>query len=728
MFRVIIVFLVAAATSHGSMLAQGRQGEIELQRAIRTETLGDLKAAVGLYAGIAHTHSGEPAIAVQALIRMAECLELLGEPGANAAYAEVVARYPTERAAALASARLQTARGEELRQRRLVTGDPAGTLQLSGGASLGADGRTLAVIDWYRSGDVAVQDIASGTIKRLMVKAGTYSGDATGATANWTMLSPDQRQVAFSWTTGFGIDNADEQLRVADVRGGASRVLASARKDDHNGFGPAGWAPDARSVFVVIFREEGAQLSRVWLADGRVQPVRTLGRRTRKAGGGGSRPAVSPDGKFIAYAALAEPPEGPSSPRSNAPEQTSIYVTAVDGSGPEVLIAGGGGTTNQYPMWTPDGSHLLFLSDRPVNAGRSVPGLWWVENRNGHPTGPPSPAWPDVGRVLPLGITRAGALYYLRERTGDDVFTMTMNWNGPMNRPTARRLTDAAPDANLDAVWSPDGRNIAFKRRAQSGVQLIVRSVATGQERGFSSGFVATDGAPLVWTPDGAALLSGQTVRLQGSNEVVRLLRLDVVSGTPTTIDTTLRVGTFAESRRGIAGGFSRDGRTLYTRDWEGTPTNGVASIVALDLTTGGKRTIWSRQLSDSRLVSQPAVSPDGSTLAFVVSDESGRGHVARVGVDGSQYRELVRSVDRPERPRWAQGGRTILFVQEDGGSFRLMKVPAEGGRATFTGFAAPDRFSFDLSPDETQLLFSEHYSNELWSIENVSALWASRR
>jgi hypothetical protein len=57
------------------------------------------------------------------------------------------------------------------------------------------------------------------------------------------------------------------------------------------------------------------------------------------------------------------------------------------------------------------------------------------------------------------------------------------------------------------------------------------------------------------------------------------------------------------------------------------------------------------------------------------------------------------------------------------------MRVPAAGGRPpVFTGFAAPDAFSYDLSPDGTQLVFGERFSNQLWAIDNLPSLWRSAR
>ncbi len=72
--------------------------------------------------------------------------------------------------------------------------------------------------------------------------------------------------------------------------------------------------------------------------------------------------ALSPDGRFIAYSALAQ---NPSKPPPAAPESTNqrLYVLAADGSG-ETEVTTTSTAIDESPMWTPDGSTLLFESNR----------------------------------------------------------------------------------------------------------------------------------------------------------------------------------------------------------------------------------------------------------------------------------------------------------------------------------------------------------------------------
>src|SRR5439155_3030601 len=74
-----------------------------------------------------------------------------------------------------------------------------------------------------------------------------------------------------------------------------------------------------------------------------------LGRRTQVTLDPGLEidPALSPDGKLVAYVA------GP-------PFQTKLFVRQVDGGAPVEVVREQGG--QRFPFWTPDGRRILFQS------------------------------------------------------------------------------------------------------------------------------------------------------------------------------------------------------------------------------------------------------------------------------------------------------------------------------------------------------------------------------
>lgn len=144
-------------------------------------------------------------------------------------------------------------------------------------------------------------------------------------------------------------------------------------------------------------------------------------------------------------------------------------------------------------------------------------------------------------------------------------------------------------------------------------------------------------------------------------------------------------------------------------------------------------------------------MSPDGTTLAVLAWAAEPKPRQARifsVGVDGSNYREIVGPFrfapgTMPEIMRWTPDGRTIVFVAGDeNDSWRLMRVPAEGGQAEFDGLdvrslspllsglrIAPVFYHFDLSPDGSRASINTltEPTAELWALDNLLSVVNSK-
>src|SRR5207245_9439876 len=83
-------------------------------------------------------------------------------------------------------------------------------------------------------------------------------------------------------------------------------------------------------------------------------PGLTLGRRVQVTLDPGLEidPALSPDGKLLAYTA-------------GSPGRMRLYVRQLEGGTPVPVVRGVGGF-QRLPHWAPDGARLLFLSDRGI--------------------------------------------------------------------------------------------------------------------------------------------------------------------------------------------------------------------------------------------------------------------------------------------------------------------------------------------------------------------------
>ena len=94
----------------------------------------------------------------------------------------------------------------------------------------------------------------------------------------------------------------------------------------------------------------------------------------------------SPDGRFLVYAMRND----------LRPGLGGIFAIAVDGSQETALVQGA--SKDSSPAWTPDGSAVMFVSDRSTNYG-----LWSIRVANGRPIGAPELVRGNVGPVQDWG-------------------------------------------------------------------------------------------------------------------------------------------------------------------------------------------------------------------------------------------------------------------------------------------------------------------------------------
>lgn len=90
------------------------------------------------------------------------------------------------------------------------------------------------------------------------------------------------------------------------------------------------------------------------------------------------------------------------------------------------------------------------------------------------------------------------------DATGAAVPTATDAGTTPPDRPAPERLTDSAGD-DREPVWSPDGTRIAFSSDRAGTYDLWLLTVETGELRQLTSA-LGNESEP-AWTPDGAALV-----------------------------------------------------------------------------------------------------------------------------------------------------------------------------------------------------------------------------
>ena len=564
----------------------------------------DLAEAISLYEQVADQANGERALAATAQLRVGLIYERLGRPTeAEEAYGRLLRAHPGSPEAADARARLAAQQTDAVAvasgavvARQVWSGRGANSY---GTPSL--DGRFLSAVD-YDTGDLVLRDLVGGDTRRL---TSSQSPDKGGAL--FSVISPDGRSVAYSWFE----DSAVTQLRAIRTDGSNMRVLDG--RPDVLYAQPFGWSPDGAEVLALFQRRGGTtEIAMVSVADGVTRVLESFGWQ------GPSGMSLSPDGRFIAYDRLER--EGAST--------RDIYLLRTDGSREVALVRHS--ADDHFPMWTPDGTGVLFLSDRT-----GVSGAWVIPVQDGGPAGAPQLSAESFDGS-PMGFTESGALYYGRQTGIEELYTATLDTESGRLVEAPGPVAERFVGSNNQPDWSPDGLLLSYTSH-RNPASIVIRTLDTGRERELvpDLGYFHRPR----WSPDGRALwVHGFTKR-----GVHGWMQIDVGTGEVTRI---VRHGPDVQPSRRA---WSPDGKTSFY------PAGQPKRIVAQDMESERVRDVYHLAPGEAA-ISDIRVSPDGRSLVATVHGPlGGPSSVKLIPTAGGAARDLV-TVARPHNIRYFGG------------------------------------------------------------------------
>jgi Tol biopolymer transport system component len=230
------------------------------------------------------------------------------------------------------------------------------------------------------------------------------------------------------------------------------------------------------------------------------------------------------------------------------------------------------------------------------------------------------------------------------------------------------RLT-STDDLELDPVWSPDGRQIAFAAVTSSDSEddpsEIFAMNADGSHRRQLTRMGDWAFAP-AWSPDGKRLAF--TVMPSEDDEPL-IYRIDADGRNLT------RLG------KGAMPSWSPNGSKLLYTGHEvlksESSTIEVLRLCVMDA-ADGKNT---RRLTDQDAM-MGAWSPDGKRIAYIAASVSEQGDLFVMNADGSRRRQLTRTKDSELGPQWSADGRRIFFTRFPGQELELHRVEISLDRA----------------------------------------------
>jgi eukaryotic-like serine/threonine-protein kinase len=235
----------------------------------------------------------------------------------------------------------------------------ASPVAVAGGARSMRPWRTLALVCFFASIGVGValwvmRPRGSASPSPTMLTAGTIATQLTTYAGHQSLatISPDGRSFAFV------SDHAGTpDIWFRQVSGGEPVRLTNDAIEESD----LAFAPDGESIYFSRLEQGASQgASSIW-------QVGTLGGQARKVIVNGHSPALSPDGRTLAYMVLERP------------AIETLVVSALDGSEKRTLARDVPSFPRVRPAWAPDGHRIAY-----VRAGLFAPAnLFIVDTRDG---------------------------------------------------------------------------------------------------------------------------------------------------------------------------------------------------------------------------------------------------------------------------------------------------------------------------------------------------------
>jgi len=218
--------------------------------------------------------------------------------------------------------------------------------------------------------------------------------------------------------------------------------------------------PDGKRLAYTEETDDGRRLMVLDLATNKSTRVGTID--------DADRPAVSADGKWIAYAA------GPEFARQ-------VWIVRADQPKPQPLTKSPGFFS--HPIWTDGGKRLVFSAgfDQSVKWASVDPFATPIQTKNLRPLGPGRPVFSLKGNMIALVTTDAKGVSSIKIVTKDGTAVATITMTPPSNSTVPIR-------GCYDPAFSPDERFLAYVRSdLQPYSDVYLRDMKTGQEMAITS-------------------------------------------------------------------------------------------------------------------------------------------------------------------------------------------------------------------------------------------------
>jgi dipeptidyl aminopeptidase/acylaminoacyl peptidase len=295
---------------------------------------------------------------------------------------------------------------------------------------------------------------------------------------------------------------------------------------------------------------------------------------------------------------------------------------------------------------------------------------------------------------------------------------------------TSRQITFGEKSAT-QPVWSPDGKRLAFLSNRSGKNQIYVLHLAGGEGEPITD--MKADIASLAWAPDGKSIAflmpdpkpEDDEKKTKGKDdsrffeEQILHVRLYTVpldkdkNGKRETKNASKNLTPDARTVQNFD--FAPDGRSIVFSHVKSPKVDHwpTADLSIVDVATGAIRALANTAAAENN----PHFSPDGKTIAFVVSDNPPRwaqnNRLALISAAGGAPRLLPESADgNPALHGWSQDGTRIFYSEARGTLTGLYAQSVAGGAPAPFNLGSGIASNFSMNVDGSQIGFSSEFND----------------